>query len=579
MKGILAMLTALALWLSAAPAAAQFLTIGDYEFSLVETLYGDWHWDNKNHKSIDDEFLSLKNRFNLMVQSREIQLGVRIDSAYFQTFSSDSDMQKAFDVQYQNDLWPINAEKIYARVKRRGYSIDAGDFYACMGKGIALCVKKLDELSLDTTIRGAKAVYRSRLIQATALGGFSNIVNVGQKLENKLEDPWDLIMGLEGKLTPAKWLKVSTHASFIKDREKDDQIMDGDFMGRRYLATFGATLQVPDISDMFSFYVEGDLALNKVVDSEGFGSKKEIVMIEDVGKAVYANATFRKGIVHVLAEFKYYDGFAHTDGDEGNIGYDPNKFAGKEIEYEDHDKESALGNKVPSSQSELVYYGVLPTLEDETLFEQPQFYDVIGGRMRVDVELQRSPDTTVFSVIYSHFEDLEEFEIAGDDTDKHVRHARGILEKRVDSWNLVGNLQGGYRWDKLYPEYDRRMWHVGGDVQFPIKGKHGLEIQGRHENYLSDFELEADFMISRASMTYSWAPRLMLTATYEHSNKVDPTTDLEHFVNGEVLYRFTSDSYLKIMVGSSRGGLICASGVCRTFPSFVGMRGELTLRF
>lgn len=560
------------------PARAQLLTVGDYEFSLVETLYADWHWDNQNHKAIDDDFLALKNRFNLIAESREVQLGVRIDSAWFENFTSDPCMAKAFDVQYRNDLWPINVEKMYARVKRRGYSLEAGDFYACMGKGIALCVKKLDELSLDTTIRGAKATYRSKLIQATALGGFSNIVNVGQKLENKLEDPWDLIMGLEVKVTPVKWLRVSGHTSFIKDREDDDLLKEGDFLGRRHLATFGATLQVPDIADMFSFLVEGDVTLNKVVDSEGFGSSKEYLVTEDMGKAAYASATFRKDIVHVLVEAKYYDGFASGEA-EGNIGYDPDRFAGKQIVYESHDKESALGNKIASRQKELVYYGVLPTLEDEKLFEQPQFYDSFGGRLRVDVELERAPDTTVLSLIYAQFEDLEELDDPVDDTDKHVRHIMGILEKRVDRWNLVGNLVGGYRWDKLYPEYQRRMWHAGGDVQFPIHGKHSLEVQGRHENYHSDYQLEADFMISRASVTYSWAPKLMLTATYEHSDKVDATTDMEHFANGEVAYRFTTDSYVKIMAGSSRGGLLCASGVCRTFPSFVGMRGELTLRF
>lgn len=52
-----------------------------------------------------------------------------------------------------------------------------------------------------------------------------------------------------------------------------------------------------------------------------------------------------------------------------------------------------------------------------------------------------------------------------------------------------------------------------------------------------------------------------------------------YYVNGGVLYRFTSDSNIRIYAGQNRGGLRCVSGICRVFPSFSGARVELTLRF
>ena len=51
------------------------------------------------------------------------------------------------------------------------------------------------------------------------------------------------------------------------------------------------------------------------------------------------------------------------------------------------------------------------------------------------------------------------------------------------------------------------------------------------------------------------------------------------YVNGSILYRFTSGSNIKIFAGQQQGGLRCVSGVCRIFPAFEGVRAELTLRY
>jgi len=72
-----------------------------------------------------------------------------------------------------------------------------------------------------------------------------------------------------------------------------------------------------------------------------------------------------------------------------------------------------------------------------------------------------------------------------------------------------------------------------------------------------------------------------VTGTYEYSDQPplgDGYFDRNYWA-GEVLYRFTSDSYAKVFFGSTRGGLKCAGGMCRVFPAFEGVKVEVTLRF
>jgi hypothetical protein len=234
-----------------------------------------------------------------------------------------------------------------------------------------------------------------------------------------------------------------------------------------------------------------------------------------------------------------------------------------------------MGTKVtgPSGVSDFVYYGVLPPIDDEHLFvRNDRPYDVAGGRLRVDVEV--APLSGVAFASYTHFVDAT----TGDDAmgDYFVRHGTAGWEQRLDSLSIVGNLAGGYRQEDLHFTREN-MWHVGADVQFPLVASHSLQLQGRMENYDRPNE-GTEYVIAQASTTYAFAPWLALVFNYEHSDQPGPN-EKGDFYSGEAVVRFLSGSYFKLFGGSSRGGLKCAGGMCRTFPPFEGVKGELTLRF
>ena len=145
---------------------------------------------------------------------------------------------------------------------------------------------------------------------------------------------------------------------------------------------------------------------------------------------------------------------------------------------------------------------------------------------------------------------------------------------------------GGARDDTLKDgDFQYREQHVEYSVAKYIGGPWSLEIQGRHRH-----RREQGFNTQYVGIAteYPWwyegenyvalrmAPRWVFTQGFEYTTMTgQPLT----YVNGSVLYKFTSSSNVRVFVGEQRGAFRCASGICRFFPAFEGTRAELTLRF
>ena len=116
-----------------------------------------------------------------------------------------------------------------------------------------------------------------------------------------------------------------------------------------------------------------------------------------------------------------------------------------------------------------------------------------------------------------------------------------------------------------------------------LTGPYSLELAGRHR-----YMHQADHNIRGDSFTGSpWrqgehmtalkvAPKWIISQGFEYTTEIGLPT---YYVNGGVLYKFTSQSNIRLYAGQNRGGLRCVSGICRVFPAFSGARAELTVRF
>jgi hypothetical protein len=566
--------------LAPAPAGAQFLTVGEVDFGLTESLYMDWHMDESfmvsetnsatgktEKRRVSYDFMDIKNRLNISARSRHWQAGLRLDTAGIAGPGS-GESGVHFKQQYLGGLdagaanTDVRLEKLYLRLRQGPYGLEVGDVYGCLGKGIALCVKKVDELSTDTSLRGFKAYYNGRRFGATVIGGLANIVNVGDKIEQFLPDPNDLVGGAEVRVSPAHWLRLTGHAGAVLDRQElgsinvpgvtTSQDFEEDIVPRReFLMTVGPSLSITDIFGHGTFMVEYDVLFQTWANE--FDDQPHDLL---AGQAIYANSTFNWGLVNLLAELKWYE--SHLSQGES--------------------VQNLMGTRVegPSGERDFVYYGVLPPLEDENLlFRNDQPWDVIGGRARVDLEIPPTEGGIAW-VSYAHFADTD----VGPElfSEYKVQHAMAGWEQRLDELSMSANFSGGYR-EEDYDHTKENMWHIEGDVHFPIFGPHSFEVAARREAHERP-EQGVEFSLVQLVSTYSFAPWLGVSYTYEYSDQ--PPTDAYtqyHYHSAEVIYRFMSGSYAKIYYGASRGGLKCAGGQCRIFPPFEGAKGELTLRF
>ena len=67
-------------------------------------------------------------------------------------------------------------------IEYNGRTVEAvlGDFYVSFGRGMVLSIRKIDELGIDTTLRGGKLVYHEDRVAATLVLGVTNMQNVDE---------------------------------------------------------------------------------------------------------------------------------------------------------------------------------------------------------------------------------------------------------------------------------------------------------------------------------------------------------------------------------------------------------------
>lgn len=516
---------------------------------VTNSTYFDWHRTNNNRMETDDDYLDARNRLNMRLAARRYILGARLDVAWFFPMRSGDDLT-AFREQYRNDL---NVEKIYLKLKSRETAVELGDFNVCLGKGIAACIQKIDELGLDTTLRGAKAVYRTRYLGATAFSGWSNIVNVADMTERYLEDPEDLLSGGEVSLTLIPEVTLGIHGSYLSDNLDWEGLAGVGTRVRSSAHVLGASARASLLGGSLSLLTEFDRTGYTQVYTAAATSKYLVEHPEesDSGFAWYSSASWTWKLLTLLGELKWYEGLGA--GGLTKVVADP------------------------SGGVETIFYHNLPPLEEEGLFLRPSYYDVLGFRLRADTRI--TDQLTLFAA-GAWFDDM----LDDSTRESRVRHGYGGCEVKLKDLGLSAKASGGYRLDKESADasHDYRMWHAEAELTVPVWGIHSLSVNGRSETYQDRAVLspeEQDFAIRQATLTWSLGSALAVSGLWEYSDQPPLYDEDYHHLAGQVTWRFIEGSYFKLFAGSTRGGLKCSGGVCRVFPAFDGIRGEVTLRF
>lgn len=558
----------------------------------------------------DQGYFAFLNRLNAVLGWRKFTLGARLDSSFYAFRPED----RSFDnpqierntridgsSRYRDAIYPA---KVFATYKTEGLEVTVGDAYVQFGRGLVLSMRKVDELGIDTTVLGAKIVANKDIFGFTLIGGLANPARVDEPTGRALFVPRplpgerigpqplfgnDRIVG--ASLSAGRGLPViaSTHAvmlsrcapySYAPDGAIRDGILDTPFGTCNESDRAGFLSTLPNVGPV--------IASRRTINAS---QSIEVPNLWGHGNLYFEAAVQRRDADRVQAE--------NTDG---NALYGAFITSGGPVtntlemkSYRNFYPLAASVNISKASAFANIAYSAPPTAEPILNDTQFGFFNacVTGGRDRLDYRL--TPTLLVYGT-FGFYRTQSEQPGGGCD-----RLGRGTAPNQDELTNYVSDGSAGAEWrfdnDKsiaffnVNGRYDQR---TNGDHEYRevaaqysvtkyIGGPFSIELAGRHRYRIQ----EGENISERSFAGEPWwqgehqnalkvAPKWIISQGIEYTTFVGLPT---YYVNGGILYRFTSDSNIRIYVGQNRGGLRCVSGICRIFPAFSGARVELTMRF
>ncbi len=559
----------------------------------------------------DQGYFAFLNRLNAVLGWRNFTLGTRIDGSLY--FLRPEDREGASNTvvvdgasRYRNAVYPA---KLWLTYKNTGLEVTAGDSYVQFGRGLVLSMRKVDELGIDTTLFGGKITVQKDPFSATVLAGLANPARVDEPSGRALfpypvrprppgltytpEAPLfgsDRIVGAQIQAGRGLPVTLSTHIVRLTKCSPYRFEADGNIVSNPLDAPIGTcndadraawlgslpqlgpvlrnpdtinagqSLEIPNLWGHGSFYVEAAV------------QRRDPERVQDNttdGNAIYGSLVSTGGPITNTLEIKSYRNFYPLAGGV-NVS-----------------KASAFAN---------ISYSFLPTAEPVINDTQFGFFNtcVTGGRDRFDY---RFTNTMLAYATFGYYVTKSEF--TGGTCD---RFGKSLAVNNVaETTNYVSDGSVGIEWrfddDKsiafanINARHDIKQtgepYYREAAIQYSvtkyIKGPYSIELAGRHrlraqerENVRGDgFEGEPWWQGEHQN-ALKVAPKWVVSQGFEYTTLVGLPT---YYINGGVLYRFTSESNIRVYVGQNRGGLRCVSGICRIFPAFSGARVELTLRF
>lgn len=290
---------------------------------------------------------------------------------------------------------------------------------------------------------------------------------------------------------------------------------------------FGASLDAPRLTSWLAVYAEYARAQDHVLD------------VSSTGGALYAALTATHGRATWLLEGKDYRGYR--------------------------------GWSATDDPLHTVVYQQPPTLE-RVQMPYVAGEGITAARLRVD--FRRDDKLSLLGSL-----------LGGQD-----RSPSGGWASLADAW-----VSAEMRWNdgktRVAPlvEARREQYEVGGGL---VDQMLSLELTAMHV-VSGAWSLEANGFVwlrDKGGTVPAWregvvqvavhrAPDLIFTAGYEFTTEKKEQLNQHNFFNASARWNIRSDTYVSLFVGGNRPGLRCASGLCRVFPAFQGVRLEVVAQY
>jgi Family of unknown function (DUF6029) len=589
------------------------------ELDVTETSIVAQHFDARGQEAPQDSgWGEWINRLNLALRWGRWTAGLRLDSAEywrrpidnpdFASLPASEQTQVAQDNEsrYKNSIYPA---KMWVTYAAPGLEVTAGDAYVQFGRGLTLSMRKIDELGIDTTVRGAKVEVDEDPFALTLVAGFGNPARVDEAsgralfptsnlLPGDRSTPTfgsDRLVGIELQAGRGLPVTLSTHAvrftrcaPYRYDANGNivtDPLSDpGD-------VTFG-TCNSAD-TDRWLASLNNVPPTLRANDITMAGQSLEIPTLAGHGK-LYLEAAVQQRSSDVPVQ---------TPPPDGNALYGALSFDAGPTSWTLEVKSNRNFYTVPASvapnagEFAVVAYSFVPPAETFNMIDTEGTGNfnacVNGGRFRGDLNV--SSDLLVYGQgIYAYTKSEQPNGLCDAYGNTVGATSPGSVHDIVYDgiagfeWSFDSQLSHVFAWTGARDDTRQdgvlsyREQHVEYSIAKYLGGPWSLEVQGRHRRREeAQFNLDANYnpqwwFEGENYVALRMAPKWVFTQGFEYTTQAGQP--LLYF-NGAVLYKFTSDSNVRLFVGQQRGAFRCASGVCRYFPPFEGARAELTLRF
>jgi len=613
------------LWARQASATDVGQVGGDsVQLDVTETTIGVQHFDPRdNEQPQNSGWGAWLNRLNADLRWDDWTAGMRLDSAVYwrrpvdnPNFSQQLDTQRDNESRYENAIYPA---KLWVTYSLPAIEVTAGDAYVQFGRGLTLSMRKIDELGIDTTLRGLKVQIQKDPFAVTMVAGFGNPSRIDEATGRSLFPLHDLlpgdqelavfgsdrIIGIDVQAGRGLPVTLSTHAVQFTRCSPYHFDATGSIVANFWQSPSAVTFGTCDQSDTTTW-------INKQLDPYASPlSDNEITM---VGQSVEIPKLWGHGKLYleVAEQDRRHLGTPSETNGVGNAIYGAMSYDVRPTTITLEIKSNRNFYAVPASvdpgragEFSVVTYSFLPPAETFNMIDTEGTGNfnacVDGGRLCADVAV--TPNLMLYAQgIYAYTK--SESTSGGCDQFGHTITSPGIRADTVQDhvWDGIAGLEwyfdnsqshayvwGGVRDDttvandtSVAGDLSYREQHIEYSIAKYLGGPWAIEIQGRHRHRLQAFQNENALSLplwwteGENYVAVKLAPSWVFTQGFEYTTLMGQPP---YYFNGSVFYKFTSSSNLRVMLGQQRGAFRCASGVCRYFPPFEGARCELTWRF
>jgi hypothetical protein len=604
---------------------------------VTETTIVAQHFGARTGEEPGDQgYFAWLNRLNVALSWWRFTLGLRLDSSVYGNRPEDQPvcdgksllpcltpqqgtpsqrlvLQADEASRYRDGLYPA---KVWLSYAAPGLEVTAGDAYVQFGRGLILAMRKIDELGLDTTLRGGKIAWQADPFALTIVAGIANPARVDEATGRALFLPVsapgmppsqipgtttaqplfgsDRILGAEVQAGRGLPVLLSTHGVRLT---RCAPVHYAPMTRDPYDGPFDAPLGSCDPTDTQIWLATLPTAAGPVINAsevDMIGQGLELPNLWGHAK-LYAEGALQR---------RYHDSFPLDPNATGNALYASlSADAGpvtNTLEVKSFRNFYPLAGAVDTTHAiefANVAYSIPPTTEAVTQDSELGFFSacVDGGRLRTNVRVGR--DLLVYGTA-AYYHSKSEVDAGGCDAAGHTLSG-GLPAAAVETyvWDGVGGIEWffddhlshlfastGVRDDvtgqdvpfyhELHAEYAFTK-HLVGPYSAELTGRHRLryeqDLNGRGPNGASEPWHEGDNYVA-----LKVSPKYVVSQGFEYTTLLGQPT---YYFNGAARYNFRSDSSVVLFVGEQRGGLRCVSGVCKVFPAFEGARMEVTVRF